>query len=321
MSTWEHQALLEQILHAIENDNLVLPTLPEVALKIQDLIDNPNVSAEQIVAVLSSDPFITAQIIKAANSAFFTGKPQVDNVREAVSRLGYRQLRNLVVTITMNKMFYSNNPIINKQMKDVWEHSRKVAAVSHVLAQRQSHLSPDQAMLAGLVHDIGILPLCLHIEKNHVPIAADTLAELIRKCHDIIGTKLLQKWNFPPNLIEVVGEHENLYRDSSDMPRADYTDVVSLANLQEGARAKVVAWDNIAAVGRMGLSKEECQTFLDRYAERIALVESMLGITPTSKPLAPGSAPSPATAKKAVPAPQPEPNKSIVASLLTFWKK
>lgn len=303
--TTEHQALLDQILEAIESDNLVLPTLPDVAIKIQDLIDDPNVSADQIVLVLSSDPFISAQLIKSANSAIFADKQPVENVRGAVSRLGYRQLRNLVMTITMNKMFYAKNPIINKHMKAVWQHSREVAAVSYVLALRQTHLSPDQAMLAGLVHDIGVLPLCLHIEKSHVRIEEDALDELIRKCRNTIGTKLLQKWNFPHDLVAVVEEHENLYRDSSDMLRADYTDIISIANLQDRALAKVVAWDKIAAVKRLGMSEEDCQTFLDNYAERIAMVAEMLGIAPSSKPKVAGLVSPPSYLKKQEPAALP----------------
>ncbi|KAF0203673.1 MAG: signal transduction [Gallionellaceae bacterium] len=110
----EHQALLDEVVAAIDNDSLVLPTLPDVAIKIQDLIDDPNVSADQIVQILSSDPLISAQLIKTANSALFADKVQVENVRGAVTRLGYRQLRNLVMTITMKKMFYAKNSIINK---------------------------------------------------------------------------------------------------------------------------------------------------------------------------------------------------------------
>jgi putative nucleotidyltransferase with HDIG domain len=280
MTASEYQPLLEQILHAIEHNDIVLPTLPEVAIKIQDLINNPNVSADQIVYVLSGDPFISVQIIKAANSAVFADKPRVDRVRDAATRLGYSQLSNLVMTIAMSKMFCSKNPVINQQMKTVWDHSREVAAVSYVLASRQPHLSPDQAMLAGLIHDIGILPLCMHIEKNHIPIGEDTLNQLIQKCHATIGTKLLKKWNFPRNFIEVIGEHENLHRDSSDMPRADYADVVCIANLQCSARPKIEDWDKIAAAKRLGLNNEECQTYLERNAERIALVAGMLGIEP-----------------------------------------
>jgi len=325
--TIEHQELLDQIIEAIDNDTLVLPTLPDVAIKIQDLIDDPNVSADQIVLLLSSDPLISAQLIKTANSAVFADKAQVENVRGAVTRLGYRQLRNLVMTITMNKMFYAKNPIINKYMKSVWQHSREVAAVSYVLALRQPHLSPDQALLAGLVHDIGVLPLCLHIEKNHARIEEDKLEELIRKCGNAIGTKLLQKWNFPQDLIGVVGEHENLPRDSSDMPRADYTDVISIANLQEDrARAKVIAWNNIAAVKRLGLSEEECQNFVELYAERIALIAEMLGIAPAKKPQVAGLVSPPSYLKKQEPAYTPISSNptgilSSLLSLLSFWKK
>jgi HD-like signal output (HDOD) protein len=321
----DHQALLGQVTAAIENDTLVLPTLPDVAFKIQDLIDDPNVSADQIVRVLASDPFISAQLIKAANSAAFADKRPVENVRGAVSRLGYRQLRNLVLTITMNKMFYARNPVINKYMKAAWQHSREVAAISYVMALRQPHLSPDQAMLAGLVHNIGILPLCLHIEKSQIQIAEDTLEELIRKCNGTIGTKLLQKWNFPHDLIRIAEEHEQLHRDSSDMPRADYTDIISIANLQEDpARAKVIAWDQIAAVKRLGLSEEECQTFAERYAERIATIAEMLGISSSSKVKTAGLVSLPTSGNKHAAEETKKPSgilSSLLSALTSFTKK
>jgi HD-like signal output (HDOD) protein len=280
----DHQVLLGHILDAIENDSLVLPTLPDVAIKLQELIDNPNVSADEIVLTLSSDPFISAQLIKSANGAAFADKRLVENVRGAISRLGYRQVRNLVMAITMNKMFSAKNPVINKKMKSVWEHSREVAAASYVLAARQPHLSPDQAMLAGLVHEIGVLPLCLHIEKTHAQIADETLHELLQKCSATIGTKLLKKWNFPNDLVTVIAEHEKLQRDSINIPRADYSDVITIANLHYSSTPDApIAWHEITSVQRLGLSEEECANFLETYAERIAAVAEMLGISSSSK--------------------------------------
>lgn len=282
MST-DHQALLDQIIAAIENDTLVLPTLPDIAIKIQHLIDEPNVTAEQIVRALASDPVISAQLIKAANSAAYADKRPVENVRGAVSRLGYRQLRNLVMMLTMNKMFYAKNPILNKYMKTTWQHSREVASISYVLALRQPRLSPDQAMLAGLVHEIGILPLCLHVETSRMQISESALEELIRKCGSTIGTKLLQKWNFPQDLIGVIAEHEKLERDSTCMPHPDYTDIISIANLQaDPAHAETIEWQHIAAVKRLGLSEEECKNFIALYAARISTIAEMLGITATN---------------------------------------
>ncbi len=288
-----YHSLLEQILAAIENDSLVLPTLPDVAVKLQELIDNPNASADQIVLTLTSDPFISAQLIKSANGAAFADKRQVDNVRGAISRLGYRQVRNLVMAITMNKLFSAKNPLINRQMKTVWEHSRAVAAVSYVLAARQPHLSPDQAMLGGLVHRIGVLPLCLHIEKHQLQFTEDALQKLLQRCSAIISTKLLQKWNFPNELVALVGDYEKLQRDSGNMPRADYTDVITLSSLLQRDEEDEILWIQVSAAQRLGLSVEDCQTFTERNAERIAAVAEMLGIsagnrkqsdTPTSPP-------------------------------------
>ena len=323
-STGEHQALLEKILLAIEQDDVVLPTLPNIAVKIQELLDDPNVSADQIVAVLSSDPSISAQIIKGANSAIFAGRPQIKNVRDATTRLGYRQLLNLVITITMGKMLYSNHPKINRRMIEVWEHSRKVAAMSYVLASRQQNLSPDQAMLAGLLHDIGKLPLCLYIEKNHAQLEDDALETLISKCHGTIGAKLLKKWNFTQDLIEVAAEHGDIHRESSKAPQADYADVVMFANLQDRVRSQT-EWGNIAAVKRLGLSEEECQTFLEHNAERLEMVQGLLSMNPNAKPRIRGGVPPSNLIDKTPPPPQPrqkmqKAKSGLLSFLLRFWK-
>ncbi|MFA6014813.1 MAG: HDOD domain-containing protein [Gallionellaceae bacterium] len=322
----EPRVIIEEILDAIEKDKLVLPTLPEVAIKIQELIDDPNVSAEQIVVLLTGDPLISAQLIKSANSVLFIGKQPVESVRSAITRLGYRQLRNLVMFVTMNKMFYAKNSLINNKMKLVWKNSRELAAVSYVLASHQSHLSPDQAMLAGLIHDIGVLPLCLYIEKHHSKIGEETLSELIQSCSNIIGTKLLQKWNFPPDMVQVAGEYNNLQRESSLAPLADYTDVVAIAKLQDPLGTKEVAWNTIAAVQRLGLSEEDCRNFLENFSERISLVAEMLGISRLSTPKNAGLVSSipdlPSPHKKSLS--QNSRNSqglfSKIMSLLTFWK-
>lgn len=270
--------LLQTILQEIEQNSLVLPTLPDVAMKIQRQIDDPNVSADAIVQTLQLDPALAAQLIRAANSALYSGKPPVEKVRDAVMRLGFKQTRNLVLTIAMNKLFVANNPVIAVRLKQVWERSREVAAYCHLLALRRPGLNPDQAMLNGLLHNIGVLPLCLHIERNHVPITDNTLSAMIRGAHSIIGAKLLRSWNFPEETVTVVSEYENLQRSSKNGDLPDYTDIVTIAHMQEPMRAKIVAWENVAAAKRFGCAPEECQKFLEIHADRIKQVQAMLGL-------------------------------------------
>lgn len=283
MSTLEHEKIVEQILSALEKDSIVLPTMPEVAIKIEKLIEDHNVSADQIVVVLSSDPFVAAQLIKSANSAVYAGKPRVEKVRAAVTRLGYRQMRNLVMSITMSKMFHSKNGMIQKRMQSVWDHSREVAAICYVVARGLRHVSADQAMLAGLLHSIGVLPLCLYLEQNKINVDEETLTQLIIKCRAVIGAHLLRKWNFGEEIVTATAEFEDVHRESANGALVDYADIVTFANLQDRARVKMIVWSNIAAVRRLGWSDEQCLNFLEDHAEEIDKVQAMLGMSPKAK--------------------------------------
>lgn len=277
MSATQLQTIAAEVFAALESNQLELPTLPDMALKISKLIDDPNVSTEQIINLLSADQVICTHLIKTANSAALSRGNSVDNVRSAISRLGYRMLRNMVMTITMSRLLKVDSPLINQRLKDLWEHSREVAANSYVLALQQKHLRPEQAMLAGLVHDIGVLPLCIFADRHNPRLDQEDLSGLIRKFSAKVGTKLLESWHFSTELIEVVEGHENLQRDSASN-LADYVDIVTMANLQIQGTAKFVAWNNVNASKRLGYNPAESQNFLIAHAEQLAKIRSMLGV-------------------------------------------
>lgn len=239
------------------------------------MLDDINVSANQIVSAVASDPVIAAQLIKTANSAAYSDKPKVVSVMAAVSRLGFKLLRNLVLAITMTKLSNTNHPVVKKYLAEFWEHSREVAAISYVLAKNQRHLNPDQAMLAGLVHDIGTLPLCFHAEKIISDLNDATLDPLVRKFRAQIGEKLLHAWEFPAELIEVIVAHEDLFR-KTDSSSASYADVVTVANMLNRVSANMIDWDNIAAVKRLWFSPETCRTFFDLFDKELRAAREML---------------------------------------------
>lgn len=264
MSALEKSPILEKLFSAIENNEIQLPAMPDLALKIQELLDDMNVSAQQIVQAISTDPVFASQIIRTANSALYSGKPKVESVGMAVSRIGYKMLRNIVVTFSMHKLSSSSNPIVKKHIVEFWEHSREVAAISYVLAKTQKHLSPDQAMMAGLVHDIGTLPLCLYAEKMVLNLEEPILISLSRKFKATIGNKLLLDWQFPSELTEVIFAHEDLQRETGES-FASYADIVTVANMLNPSTTKMTNWENITAVKRLYLSQETCRSFFDIF--------------------------------------------------------
>ncbi|MDP4028610.1 MAG: HDOD domain-containing protein [Gallionella sp.] len=266
-----------EVFAALEAKQLDLPTLPEVARKILDMIDDVNVSADEVVNLISACPAISMHIIRAANSAPFIKGDLAGSLRSAISNLGYRSLRNMVMNITTNKQIQAQCPLIKQQLKRLWDHSREVAAISYVLACQQKHLKPEQAMLAGMVHDIGALPLYLYADHHYSRFDQAMLAELIRRFSVSVGVSLLKNWNFPDTLVEVVEGHENMRR-ASPYNLADYADVVTMASLQIQGAAKYVAWRNVLAAERLGYYPEDCQNFLSNHANQLAQARSMLHV-------------------------------------------
>jgi HD-like signal output (HDOD) protein len=265
----------DELAQAIERHELVLPAMPAWAAKVQHMLDDINVSAGQIVSAVSGDPAFVAQLIKTANSAAFAGKPKVDNVNAAVTRVGYKMLRNLIVAVAMTKLSIIEKPALKKHLNEFWEHSREVAATCHVLTRSQKHLNPDQAMLAGLIHDIGRLPLFLHIEKKNLNVDGPAMDTVIRRCSALVGERLLKIWEFPPEMVEIPLAHEDIHRETGN-PRASYADVVTIANMLSRATAKVVDWNKVTAVKRMGLDANLYREFFDRFDKDLSAAREML---------------------------------------------
>jgi HD-like signal output (HDOD) protein len=239
------------------------------------MMDDMDVPVSSIVTLVSGDPVIAAQLIRTANSAAHAEKSRVDNIAAAISRLGYRALRNLVLNITMTRLAKAEQPAVKKVLANYWEHSREVAAISHLLARNQHHLIADQAMLAVIVHDIGTVPLCIHVDKIRTDFDGDLLDGLILQFRGNIGEKLLRNWNFPAEIVEVIPEHENLQRNP-ESPLADYADIVTVANLLNRLTGKMVPWEDITALQRLHISPDVCRDFHERFGDELRATHETL---------------------------------------------
>jgi HD-like signal output (HDOD) protein len=268
------QAIFTEILAALKADQLEIPVLPDMAFKVRELIEDPDSSIDQFVKLLSTDLAITLYIIKAANSAALSiGRP-VGNLREAIPRLGSRLLYSMVLNLTLTKLFQAKSPLIHSALKELWERCRIVAANSYVLAQHEKHLKPEDAMLAGLVHEIGALPLYFYADRCYPEIDSESLEILIRTFSAPIGFRLLQSWNFPEELIDVVTYQLDL-RHVPQTVTADYVDVVTLAKfLMRGTPIG----DDFPSAKRLGYNSERCANFFINNTERIAAINDVLGV-------------------------------------------
>ncbi|MFA6013426.1 MAG: HDOD domain-containing protein [Gallionellaceae bacterium] len=273
----KQQAIVVEVLAALDADQLDLPVLPEMVFKIQELRDDPNSSNDQFVELISTDLALSLYLIKAANSAAFFSGQRVGSLQEAIPRLGHRMLYSMVMNLTLTKLFIATSPLIKQKLKELWARSRIVAANCYVLAQKKRYLKPEDAMLAGLVCEIGALPLYLYADRHHPELDPESLDTLISTFSSPISFRLLQSWNFPDAIIDVVADKMNM-RGVVQSDRADYVDVVMMANLQAQTDTQRVAWTNVFAAERLGCYPGDCKNFFINNAKYFEETNGMLNI-------------------------------------------
>jgi HD-like signal output (HDOD) protein len=242
----------DEILSAIKNDDLILPTMPEVALKLRDVAGDPNVDATRIAKVISCDTALTARIIKIANSPLVRGVTSVEDLQMAISRMGVDYTSNLAIGIAMEQLFQATSEAVDVRLQKTWEHSTKVAGLSHVLCRHFTNLSPEQATLGGLVHEIGILPILLWADDHDW--AEEKINAVIEELHPELGRMILESWGLPLDLHEIPQGHLAFSRS---VEKTDYVDVVMVANIQarEGSDHPLASMDcsNIQAYEHLGI--------------------------------------------------------------------
>ena len=244
-----------EIISAIKNDQLVLPTLPEVALKVREVADDPNADIDKLVGVIGNDAAMSARLIKVANSPLLRASRPIEDLRAALMRLGIHYTCNIATGLAMEQMFQATSDLIDMRMREVWSRSSEIAGISHVLCKHYTRLRPDQATLAGLVHKIGVLPILTYAEE-HPALLKDsfTLDSVIDKIHAPIGDLILKTWGFPEELAHVPTQHIDFERSPA---KADYGDIVTVAMLQSylGSDSPLAKIDfsKVRAFERLGL--------------------------------------------------------------------
>jgi putative nucleotidyltransferase with HDIG domain len=272
------EVFVNELIQDLESGHLQLPTLPEVALRVREVVDDENASASQIADIIAQDAALSARLLQVANSPLYRGRQEIDRLSMVISRLGNKLVRNLVTSQVMKQMFQATNDMVDQRLRAVWEHSVQVAAIARALAGQTPGVEPDQAMLGGLLHDIGTLPILYRAEERDELLETPGLLDhLIESLHTRIGGAILKHWKFPEALVAVAAEHEDLTRDHSGP--ADLVDVVQVANLQshidtDHALSKA-DWSAIPAFHQLGFDVDVHEIELTDVAEEIEAVQQL----------------------------------------------
>lgn len=252
------ELFFEELKTAVETDKLFLPSLPEVALKIRDAVESDDTSAKQIAETLSQDASLSAKLIRVANSSLYNFRNPIDDLQMAVTRLGLGLVRDLVISLAMKQIYQATSDVLDEQFRGIWNTALDVAAICRMLSTTVRGISPEQAFLAGLVHNIGALPILVMAEDDDDLFNdAEALKEIIHELQAPVGELILGGWNFPSHISEVVKECQNFAYDHEGGVR--FVDLIQVALLQGGHVPDEFApedWSTIPAFGKMGIQAE-----------------------------------------------------------------
>ncbi len=222
--------ILEDIARDLSGDEITFPTFLDITFQVRTALKDPNLSVEQLAKLVGAEPLMSAKIIRMANSAALnpSGR-EIADVKSAIIRVGMEAVRTVSFAVAMEQLLKSKQMQAFEGISQrLWVHTSHVAALCRVLARKVAKINGDEAMFAGLVHDIGVFYL-MSRASNFPEMVADkpALHDLLVGWHDNIGHALLSALGQPESILTAVQEHE------TDRPIAEIktlTDVLYVAN-------------------------------------------------------------------------------------------
>jgi putative nucleotidyltransferase with HDIG domain len=224
---------LEQLVQCVQE----LPALPDVAMKVLKMTEDPNASARGIGNTISSDVALTARVLRIANSAYYGLPRSVSTISEAIVILGMQALRNLALAASAYDTLKRECDGYGLQAGELWKHSVTCALMSQIIANRTHAIRSEEGFVGGLLHDVGKVILNVHVSPQFQAIMA--LAELddlpfheaertvLGFDHAEVGARVAEKWNLPQPLCSAIAGHHVIER-GRDNP--NLTAVIHVAN-------------------------------------------------------------------------------------------
>lgn len=250
--------MLEDIAEELSGE-VVFPTYFDAVLRLRKVLQDPNETIGGIATAVSLEPLISAKLLHLANSVAFNPQGnQVVDLKSAVSRLGLNAVRSAALSIVMAQLLRAKGMASFADLTHkLWEHSIHTAAAARVLAREHTRFNADEAMLAGLIHDLGAFYMLYRATQyEELRERPDTVRYLIVQWHESIGISLLNALGLPEEIVNATEDHDRL-RPAPETLRT-LSDVIYVANMLSGGHFEWLMQD-------LGSTPDELDELSRRY--------------------------------------------------------
>ncbi len=281
-------SLLYEFEQELNSGRFVLPSLPEVAFRIRELIDKPDFHMMDLAKLVNTDAAIAAKLIKAGNSVMYRGVNHCDDTLAAIARLGLITTKQLVTSFAVLALFKTKSSVFKNRMERAWRVSMITSSYSYILAKHLPGFNEEEALLAGLIHNIGEVVLLTYAERfSDLANDEDQLNMVINNLRGRLGEMVLKEWGFGQELITVGKESGNWHREADttddESLKFDYCDLVQVAMLygcKDDAEfsSTLPQMDSVPAFNKLKkrqISPEQVDTIIEEAQEQITELQQM----------------------------------------------
>ena len=277
-----------------------LPPAPRVVPDLMKLLNQENVDSSRVVRMVSLDPSLTANVLRLCNSAYFAAATPTTDLQEAVTRLGFRQVYQLVTAATGAKLLTTPSKGYGMDPGELWKHS-VAAAIAAQLMARKLHEDENQVFTAALLHDIGKVILSQAVEDSYDKIFREaeihqiSILECEKKVlgvnHAEVGGRLLEKWKFPNNVIAAVAHHHSPRGARQHERLASFVYLGNMIAYFMGHGFGHIAFamrGREEALSILGLAPESVPQFMMETFEQMNVIDALFSLTAEPETKTPG---------------------------------
>lgn len=226
--------MLKDIAEELKGD-IIFPTSFDTIIRLRDILKNENWSLEAVATALGTEPLVASRLVGMANSAAYnTNGTAITDVKRAVMRLGINTVRTTATAIATKQIRAAMSMSVFSDLSErLWKHSLRTASAAFILCKHNPVCDPDEAMLAGMVHDLGAFYMLYRASQyQELCERPDTVKYMIIQWHENIGYTLLEALGMPEEIVEAVHEHDQ--PRSAPTTMRNLSDIIYVANLLAG---------------------------------------------------------------------------------------
>jgi len=269
--------MLEDIARELAGE-VVFPTCFDAVLRLRKELQNPNLSIAHIAQVVRIEPLIAAKLVRLANSVAYAAHGKlVRDLPSAINRLGLNVVRATALAVAMGAILHAKEMAgFSALAQQLWEHSIRSAVAARLLAHTYTRISPEEALLAGLVHDLGAFYMLYRAAQYpELRERPDTVKHLIMQWHEGIGVTLLETLGLPEDIVQASVDHDHL-RSVPEIPKS-LADVVYISNVLGGAHYEWLYQDFDPEAEGFRSVHEKYSSFLPTIETEAREMRSVLG--------------------------------------------